>query len=164
MILKNIIKVYTSWIGIIGTIIGFLCIAVPGFFIIDKSTIVLWYGEVYYFWTEIVLWWLVAVLFWIFLGSTLYKMKYFWGGKKKTFFWTLWGFLGLVAWGCPACSITFASYIGLASLVSLLPYRGLELKILSVVFLLYACYATLRDLEVCKLKVGKKKGENEKKM
>lgn len=154
MFVKNIIKVCTSLIGIWWIVVWFLCIALPQYFIVDKSTIVLWYGEWYYIWTEVFLWGIIAILFGLFVGATLYKIKYFWTGKKSATGVVGW-FLWVIAWGCPACSITFASYLGLAGLVSLLPYKGLELKIISIAFLLYACYITIRDLQVCKLKQKK---------
>jgi len=62
------------------------------------------------------------------------------------------GFLGVVVSGCPACSITLASYLGFASIVSSLPFFGIELKIVSLLLLLYVLYITLRDIDVCKVK------------
>lgn len=40
--------------------------------------------------------------------------------------------------GCVACSITLASYLGLASVIALLPFYGLELTALGIGFLLFS--------------------------
>ena len=70
----------------------------------------------------------------------------------KTSVWFLGWFLGFLISGCPACSITFASYLWLASIFSIFPYYGLELKILSVFLLLYANYTIFTQLDTCRIK------------
>jgi len=94
----------------------------------------------------------ITLLFSLFLAATLYKMYRFRIPEKKTGVWMLGGFLGVVVSGCPACSITLASYLGFASIVSSLPFFGIELKIVSLLLLLYVLYITLRDIDVCKVK------------
>ena len=61
-------------------------------------------------------------------------------------------FLGLLVAGCPACSITLASYLGLGSLISFLPWYGLELKIIAIFLLIYANISLLKNLKVCEIK------------
>lgn len=102
---------------------------------------------------HILLYILFCVLFGIFVAATVYKITYFGEhAQKNTFLGGLWWFVWiLVAW-CPACAISVASYIWLASVVALLPRHGLELKILGVLLVWYAARKALVTMEVCELK------------
>lgn len=60
--------------------------------------------------------------------------------------------LGVIIAGCPTCSITLASYMGLASLLSLLPFGGIELTFLSIGLLIRVNYTLIRDLNTCSRK------------
>ena len=118
------------------------------------------YGHTYLMWQ-----WIIQVVLTIqlslFITISAYKVFYFssfdvkenGAGAFATFF-------GILAAGCPACSITIASYIGLAGFLSLFPYGGLELKILSVFILIIAIIYILKDLHICQIK--KKKPEKSK--
>ena len=110
------------------------------------------YGVLYY---NIV--WILQVLISLFLSLfivlSIFKIYYFSsnsltqngiGGFSST--------LGILVAGCPACSITIASYLGLASFISFLPYDGLELKVLSFILLLVVNFYLLKDLQTCKIK------------
>ena len=147
--LKNIIKIISSFIWIIWIIIGISIIVIPAYYFMNKDLIIWNLGHNFYI-TEMSLTVVISLLFWLFLWATLYKINYF--SVKKSWIWIIWWFLwALVSW-CPACSITLASYLGLASFMSLFPYWGLELKFLSVFILLYANYSVLKNLEICKFK------------
>lgn len=102
---------------------------------------------------HIVVYILFCLLFGLFIAATVYKISYF--GEhtpKNTFLGGIWWFVWiLVAW-CPACAISIASYIWLASVVALLPRHGLELKILGVLLVGYAAWKALVTMEVCELK------------
>lgn len=147
--MKNIIKVFKKPIWIMGFIFWMVIIFIPMYKFLDKELVQNTLWNTFYL-TEITLTIIIAILFWLFLWATLYKIKYFSSTNSSVWFfgWIIW----VLVSGCPACSITLASYIGLASLISLLPYHWLELKVISVFLLLYANYITLRDLEVCKMK------------
>jgi len=80
----------------------------------------------------------LALLFGIFLAITLYKYKRF--DTVKTTTWFLWGFLGVLVSGCPSCSITFATYLGLSAILTVLPFSGLELKVIGIIILLFVIY------------------------
>lgn len=149
-IFKNIIKILQSPIWNIWIIIGMAIIAVPTIYFIEKDLIIwnLWY---YFYITEVILSVIIWILFWLFIGATLYKIQYF--QVKKSWAWFFGWILGVLVSGCPACSITLASYIWLAGLISTLPYYGLELKVLSIILLLYSCYSTLKSLELCSIKI-----------
>jgi hypothetical protein len=148
-ILKNILKVLKSPIWIIWFIIWAIIIAFPSYYFLDKALIIWNLWEAFYN-AEITLAAIISVLFWLFLGSTLYKLKYF--SAKRSTLWFLGWFIGILISWCPACSINHASYIWLAWIISVFPYYGLELKVLSVILLLFANYFTLKKLEVCSIK------------
>lgn len=100
---------------------------------------------------------LISVLFSLFLTLSMYKYITFSTYSPKegstSFFAT---FVGILAAGCPACSITIASYIGLAGLLALLPYDGLELKIIAIPMLIYANYSVSKNLMSCNISLKSK--------
>lgn len=89
----------------------------------------------------------------LFIAMSVYKIRYFWKVDRKE--WVVWwigSFFGiLVAW-CPACSITIASYLWLASIIAALPYSWLELKVIALWLLIYSIIRSLQTLEVCEIK------------
>ena len=66
------------------------------------------------------------------------------------------GMIGWIIWtiisGASCCGATLAIYFGLLPLMTLLPYDGLEIKILGTLGLLYALYDVMKNLEVCQVK------------
>ena len=151
-ILKNINKVFRSPHACTWILLGISFIVIPSYYFVEKEAIVWNLGYVFYL-SEVILNSIIALLFWLFIGGTIYKIQYF--SVKKSCIWFLGWFLGILISSCPACSITLASYLWLASIIWVLPYYGLELKILSVLLLLYATYFTFKDLETCRIKVKK---------
>lgn len=118
------------------------------------------FGLVYYY-TVIFAQILISLLFGIFLPVTVYKyVKFSSFNLKENTSSFIGTFLGVLVAGCPACSITVASYLGLAGIVSFLPWYGLELKIIAIPMLIYANYSGLKDLNVCKMKLRKKEVAN----
>ncbi len=152
--MKNLLKVLKSKIWIFGLILGISIIATTYYYFSDfeKIAACFHYGctKYNYFVIEIALTILIMILFWLFLASTLYKIQYF--SVKKSWAWFFWGFLWVLVAGCPICSITLASYFGLAWIISVMPFGWIELKVISIFILLYVVYTTMRDLEVCKIK------------
>lgn len=103
--------------------------------------------------TEVAMYSIFVLLFSLFISASVYKRRYFGSFNIKTSgTWSIWGIFGVLVAGCPACSITLASYLGLASLISLLPYKGLELKILWIILLGYACRHIILTLDTCEIK------------
>jgi hypothetical protein len=91
----------------------------------------------------------------LFLVALYHKGMLF--GKKETLekrniLGTLGGTLGTILSGCSCCGLTLASYFGLLPLMNLLPYDGLEIKIIGTLGLLYALSDIIRNLETCKVK------------
>ena len=150
LIFRNLLKVLKSPTGLFWTIIWILIIAIPSYLFTDKQTIVfnMW---IWIYTFEIVLSFLIAILFGIFLWATIYKIKYF--SVKKTWVWVFAWFIGVLVSWCPACSLCLASFFWLAWFLQFFPYWWIELKAISVLLLLFACYNALKNLETCNLKL-----------
>lgn len=118
----------------------------------------LWYTRAYISISlHVLIWMLLGILVW----SMVYKWRYF--SKFDTTWWALWwagSFLGILITWCPSCSITVASYLGLWSLISLLPFYWLEVKVLWLLLLWYSVYDTIKNLETCAMKKSRKKKNN----
>mgnify|MGYP003963379539 FL=1 len=156
LILTNLQKVLTKTSSLSATIISIM--AIWFLFTYFKDTeLIIWNLWLSFYLLEIALDTSISLLFWLFIWASVYKMIYFSSPKKKQLglWWLAWFFWVLV-WGCPACSITVASYLGLASILSVLPYDWMELKVLSLIMLLYVVYDILKTLEVCSVKKLKK--------
>lgn len=102
---------------------------------------------------QITLYLLFCVFFGIFVAASVYKIRLYWRTDKHTSSIGVigWFFGILVAW-CPACAVSIASYVWLASIVSLFPRGGIELKILWVLLVWYAVRKALITMEVCELR------------
>ena len=152
LILQNLIKVLTKQSSLIVTIVSILSIWT--LFLYFKNTeLIIWNLWLTFYVIELILDILVAILFWLFVWSTVYKIMYFaWPTKKTMWVWSIASFFWILVSGCPSCSITLASYLGLASILSVFPYHWIELKVLSFIMLLYVVYDTLKTLEICNIK------------
>lgn len=97
--------------------------------------------------------WFIAILFWIFLTWQIYKIILFSEINATN---SLWWFLGTFLWvllsWCPACSISVASYLGLASFFLIFPYYWLEIKIIWIILLAYSIYKLYITIDVCTIK------------
>lgn len=95
----------------------------------------------------------------LFLVAFTYKSMIF-GGKNtldgKSTGGLLGGIMGTLVSGASCCGATLAMYVGLIPLMTLLPYDGLELKVLGTLGLLYALYDIVKNLETCKIQIVKK--------
>ena len=88
----------------------------------------------------------------LFFGLSAYKIGYFAHishSKKSGAFGAVGSFLSIVVAGCPACSITLASYLGLSGIFSSLPFLGYEVRILGIVIMFGAIMYTWKHLETC---------------
>jgi hypothetical protein len=93
---------------------------------------------------------ILSILFGINISLLVYKLKYSALFSSKEAHMTSFGaVLGVIVSGCPSCGITFASYIGLASVASALPFFGLELKIIGIMVLLYSISRLSSGLFTC---------------
>lgn len=154
--LKNFFKIISNKYWIIGMIIGAFLLWLPSYFISwkDSHNMRMWMWDTYYYfmlWLDITL----TILFAIFVWATLYKIIKMWNVKNTNKLWFIGGFIGTIVWWCASCSITLATYLWLAGFISLLPYNGLELKIISIIILIYVCFVSVRDIDKCKIKFKK---------
>lgn len=112
------------------------------------------YGRVHTY-TDIALSWVMILGFPLFLVAIYHKGMLY--GKRETtqkqnILGMIGGTLGTILSGCSCCGLTLASYFGLLPLMNLLPYDGLEIKIVWALGLLYATWDILVNLETCKMK------------
>lgn len=113
-------------------------------------------GE-YTLWLELVISGLTILLGGLFFGLSAYKIGYFSHiphSRKSGFFGAVGSFLSVVVTGCPACSITIASYLGLSSLFAGLPFLGYEVRIVGLLIMVFAIVQLWKNLETCQM--GKK--------
>lgn len=151
-IIYNIKYVLSRRNYIVFLILGFLFFLFLGFYFFNYQLSI---GNLGYLWTyiDIISHIMISFLFALFLAGQIYKIRHI--GKidaKTTWTWIFWSFFGIIITGCPSCSITLASYLGLASFLSFFPWGGLELKIVSVIILFIVNYSLYKNLFVCKIK------------
>lgn len=154
---ENFLEIFKNKNYIFLSIFTFIIISLIFWYFTDSELIKGNIG-VKYFYILITSQILISFFFAIFLSAFYYKFKKFniiETTENKTSFSAL--FLGILVAGCPACSISIASYIGLAGLISLFPYYGLELKIIAIPMLIYANYSTIKNLNTCQINQNKKK-------
>ena len=92
------------------------------------------------------------ILMWLFVASFFYKRRLFGASSKNNQSGWFGSITSVLVSGCPACSITLASYLGLASFFALLPYNGLELKIVGTLVLIWSVYNNSKNLTGCSIK------------
>ena len=151
-IIDNFKDVFSKWYGQLAFVITTILIGSIFIYFTNIELIAGNFGHTYLWW-QIIMQILITILFGLFIPISLYKFLEFNFFSIKENVTSGGGtFLGLLVAGCPACSVTLASYLGLTSLVTLLPWYGLELKIIAVPLLLYANISLLKNLKVCKIK------------
>lgn len=149
---NNLIEVFSKWYSQLTLVITTILIGSIFIYFTNLDLIQGNFGHSY-MWAQIILQVLITILFALFVPISVYKFLEFNSfSLKENTTSGLGTFFGVLVAGCPACSITLASYFGLAGLVSYLPWYGLELKIIAVPLLVYANYSLLKDLKVCKIK------------
>lgn len=93
---------------------------------------------------------LIAMAFGVNAAVLAYKIKESAGMSKRAYGASATGsFLSILVGGCAACGISLASYLGLAGVVSALPFFGLELKLAGLGLLLYSTAALAKNVGVC---------------
>ena len=95
---------------------------------------------------------IISLLFGVNLELVLRKIKFL--KSSGNFHLTIGaGIISLFSAGCAACGLSFASVIGISSVVTLLPFHGLLLYLLSILILLASLIYNLDTLvKVCKIK------------
>ncbi len=150
--LTNIIRCYRqidSWlISIIGALVlSYIFNRYTSFDLITGNI-----GRTYAI-TTISLQYMISVLFGANIALLWNKLKVMNKINRKEFGGTTAGSLmGLLVIGCPTCNMTLASFVGLGSFVSVLPFAGLELKIASLALLLYSINSLAKSANICEVK------------
>lgn len=92
---------------------------------------------------------IISLLFGVFLSLFVYKIKLVRKASKVGFF----GFIGLIvgafAAGCPTCGAFLFSLLGMPLALMYFPFKGLELKILSIILISISIYFISRSLQKC---------------
>jgi len=94
---------------------------------------------------------IIAVLFGVFAALFVYKIKIVRQTSSTGILGTLGITVGLFSAGCPTCGAFLFSMIGMPLALFYLPFKGLELKVLSILMLLISNYLIARSLTVCKI-------------
>jgi hypothetical protein len=94
--------------------------------------------------SEIVLQVLIAFFFGINIPVLGYRLKYTVGVQMvSTSSTTIGSLIGIIMSGCPIYGASIASFLGLITFLELLPFYGLELKILGLLLLVYSTISLL---------------------
>jgi len=93
---------------------------------------------------------IISLLLGIFIALVVYRFKLIQNGSKKLgFFGTLGFFFGVFSAGCPSCGSVILALFGAPLALMLLPYKGLELKVASILILIWSNYSMSRKLIKC---------------
>ena len=96
---------------------------------------------------------ILSLLFGANLSILWYKLKLSSGIDVKAKGSTALGsVIAIIVSGCPACGVTLAGYLGLASFFSVFPLYGLELKFVGIALLVYSTNHLLKNLNTCEVK------------
>lgn len=116
----------------------------------DRALIAGNYGE-HYALINLILDGINTFFFGLFVASFSYKRFTFSSVKEQQHSGWFWSILTAIVSGCPSCSITLATYLGLAGVLSALPFGGLEVKGIATVLLIWSVISNIKKLFVCSL-------------
>lgn len=92
---------------------------------------------------------IIALLFGIFLSLFWYKIKKLREVSKVGILGTIGLIVGAFAAGCPTCGAFLFSLIGMPLALMYFPFKGLELKILSMALMLFSIFFIAISLSKC---------------
>lgn len=151
--IKNLKKIFSNQKRILAYTVLVLISWLVWWNFTDVAIMIWNYGK-FHTYTDVALSIIMITLFPLFIMGFWHKSMNF--GKKSLNVgsWTgiLGGIVGTLISGASCCWATLAAYVGLLPLMNLLPYDGLEVKILGTLGLLYALYDILNNIEVCQVK------------
>lgn len=151
--LQNLKKLFSTKMRIFAYISLILIAWSVWWYFTDVSIMIGNYGKLHTY-TDVALSMVMIVGFPLFLIGFSYKASLFWKKTINTQSGTgmISGTIGTIISGASCCGATLATYFWLLPLMTLLPYDGLEIKILGTLGLLYALYDIMKNLEVCQVK------------
>lgn len=150
-ILKNISKIFKKKCSLFAYLISIFLIGFS-FYYFNNYPLIRWNYGATYFYIQIFLETSITILFPLFIAWSIYKICFFgWLSGKKMWIWGVGWFLWVLVGGCPACSISLATYLWLTSFLTFLPFWWLELKVVGFMILIYSNYSIFNNLEVCSI-------------
>lgn len=159
---KNFFEVFSEWRRITLFLVLFSLMNWLFIYFTDLQLIAGNYGQTY-LWIHLFLQVSISFLFATFVVGTLFKfLEFSKFSVKETSVSTIASFFAVIAAGCLSCSVTLATYIGLAGVLSLLPWGGLELKVIGLLLLAYSNYSLFKSLHTCKLRAMHKKKKDDR--
>ncbi len=104
-------------------------------------------------WAQVLLQAAMVPLFGLNIALVVYRFNLFREVGTKAHGATAVGtvFGSLVA-GCPACSVTLASFLGLGAVISGLPFFGIELLVVGILLLGYSNWWLATNLTTCRVR------------
>jgi len=156
----NLKKVFENkkyvYISLITAVISFVVFYKLTLFNIAKNRldlyIMMWGWDYTYF--SLLSFFVIAVFFGIYLSLIIYKYNLFKQEKKRQGIAIgSFGFIGFVIGalgaGCPTCGAFLLGLLGAPLALMYLPYKGMELRILSILILGIAIYFITKSLNKC---------------
>ncbi len=107
---------------------------------------------VWYTFADIVLLMIISLLFGTFVSVFIYKINLARKVSKTGFLGSLGMTVGLFSAGCPTCGAVLFGLIGMPLALMLLPFKGLELKVLSIILMFVSIYFLSSSLINCKVR------------
>ncbi len=89
---------------------------------------------------------LISLMFGIFSALVFYKIKKVSEVSKVGFFGSFGLIIGMFGAGCATCGAFLFSLLGMPLALMYLPFRGLELKALSVVWIYFSSFLVTREM------------------
>ncbi len=112
------------------------------------------YGNIHTY-TDILLSVVMIITFPMFIIALIYRSWKYWKRADidwNSINWIIWWILWTIISWASCCGATLAASFWLLPLMSFLPYSGLEIKVLGALWLLYALWEILINLETCKIR------------
>ncbi len=152
--LQSIKDVYSKKESFLITLFGALFLGGILFYFTSFEQIYWNIGALYAI-TQVVVQVLLSLLFGLNLALLWYKLRFVAESNntgRETTSTVIGSVISVIVSGCPACGITLASYLGLATFFTAFPLYGLELKLLGLGLLMYSTNDIAKDMYVCKIK------------
>lgn len=110
-----------------------------------------------YTFTHLILLGIVSLLFGIYASLFFYRVNLVKCDEKRGWFSGIFGSSGFIAGlfsaGCPMCGAVLFALFGAPLALMIFPFKGLELKILSIVLLSISIHILAKSLIECKVRV-----------
>lgn len=152
--IKNLRHLFTSPKRLITCMVLIMVLSLLWWYTTDTKIMFGNYGNIHTY-TDIILSVIMIITFPIFIVALIYRSWKYWKRADidwKSINWIIGGIIWTIISGASCCGATLAASFGLLPLMSFLPYSGLEIKVLGALWLLYATYEILVNLETCKIR------------